>query len=154
MIIQSVKEFADKKICIVTSTKALLMQTKKRIQKECKGLFSKIVVHPEMYDSNDNACLAILTQERLLRIFKKDPFLKFDCIVIDEAHEMLEKESRSQMLSNVIIVAKNRSPNVIFKFLTPFLADSNNLKTRYTTYDIESFKVSEYIKTEKYYLDV
>lgn len=151
LIIQSVKEFADKKICIVTSTKALLMQTKKRIQKECKGLFSKIVVHPEMYDSNDNACLAILTQERLLRIFKKNPFLKFDCIVIDEAHEMLEKESRSQMLSNVIIVAKNRNPNVVFKFLTPFLADSNNLKTRYTTYDIESFKVSEYIKTEKYY---
>src|SRR5699024_9421811 len=47
---------------------------------------------------------------------------------------------------------QKRNPEVAFKFLTPFLADSTNLKARYTTYGIEGFKVSEYIKTEKYYL--
>lgn len=152
LIIQTVKEYAGRKICILTSTKALLIQTKKRIQKECKGMFSKIVVHPEMYNSNETSCLAVLTQERLLRIFKKDPLLKFDCIVIDEAHEILENEIRSQILADVIIVAKHRNSNVIFKFLTPFLSDNNNLKTRYIAYDIDGFKVNEYIKTEKYYL--
>ena len=93
-----------------------------------------------------------ITQERLLRIFKKDPSLSFDCIIVDEAHEILEENSRSRTLANVIIIAQKRNPDVAFKFLTPFLTDSKNLKARYTTYDIEGFKVTEYIKTEKYYL--
>ena len=152
LILSAVKEYAGRKICILTSTKALLIQTKKRIQQISKGIFPKIVVHPEMYNPNDSSCLAVLTQERLLRIFKKDPMLSFDCIIVDEAHEILEDDSRSRTLANVIIVAQKRNPEVAFKFLTPFLDDSTNLKTRYTTYDIESFKVREYIKTEKYYL--
>ena len=152
LILSAVKEYAGKKICVLTPTKALLIQTKKRVQQISKGIFSKIVVHPEMYNPNDSSCLAVLTQERLLRIFKKDPQLSFDCIIVDEAHEMLEDDSRSRTLANVIIVAQKRNPEVAFKFLTPFLADSTNLKARYTTYDIEGFKVSEYIKTEKYFL--
>lgn len=79
-------------------------------------------------------------------------YLAFDCIIVDEAHEILENNARSRILADVIIVAQKRNPDVAFKFLTPFLADSKNLKIRYTTYDIEGFKVSEYIKTEKYYL--
>ena len=152
LIISAVKEYAGKRICVLTSTKALLIQTKKRVQQISKGIFPKIVVHPEMYTPNDPSCLAVLTQERLLRIFKKDPQLSFDCIIVDEAHEMLEDDSRSRTLANVIIVAQKRNPEVAFKFLTPFLVDSTNLKARYTTYDIEGFKVSEYIKTEKYFL--
>ena len=152
LILSAVKEYAGKKICVLTSTKALLIQTKKRIQSVSKGIFPKIVVHPEMYNSNDPSCLAVLTQERLLRIFKKDSNLAFDCIIVDEAHEILEDDNRSHTLANVIIVAQNRNPNVVFKFLTPFLVDGENLKTRYTTYDMESFKVSEYIKSEKYFL--
>ena len=154
LILTAVKEFASKKICILTSSKALLNQTKKRIQaaNTGRGISSKIIVHPEMYKQNTGACLAVLTQERLLRLFKKAPLLSFDCIVVDEAHELLESNPRSQTLANVIIVAQKRNPNVVFKFLTPFLADGENLKTRYTTYDIQSFKVSEYIKTEKYFI--
>ncbi|MDO5558323.1 MAG: DEAD/DEAH box helicase [Oscillospiraceae bacterium] len=152
LILSAVKEYAGRKICVLTSTKALLIQTKKRVQQISKGIFPKIVVHPEMYNPNDSSCLAVLTQERLLRIFKKDPTLSFDCIIVDEAHEILEDDSRNRTLANVIIVAQKRNPEVAFKFLTPFLADSINLKARYTTYDIEGFKVSEYIKTEKYYL--
>ena len=152
LILSAVKEYAGRKICVLTSTKALLIQTKKRIQQISKGIFSKVVVHPEMYNPNDTSCLAVLTQERLLRIFKKDPSLSFDCIIVDEAHEILEENSRSRTLANVIIIAQKRNPDVAFKFLTPFLTDSKNLKARYTTYDIEGFKVTEYIKTEKYYL--
>ena len=152
LILSVVKEYAGKKICILTSTKALLMQTKKRIQYISKDFFPRIVMHPEMYNPNDTSCLAILTQERLLRVFKKDPHLAFDCIVVDEAHEVLEDDTRSRTLADVIIVAQKRNPYIAFKFLTPFLVDSENLKTRYTTYDIEAFKVSEYLKSEKYFL--
>lgn len=152
LILSAVSEYAGKKICILTSTKALLIQTKKRIQHASKEFFPKIVVHPEMYNPNDSSCLAVLTQERLLRLLKKDPNLAFDCIIVDEAHEMLEDDARSHTLANVIIVAQKRNQKVAFKFLTPFLVDSENLKTRYTTYRIEGFKVSEYIKSEKYFL--
>lgn len=152
LILSAIKDYAGKKVCVLTSTKALLIQTKKRIQSVSKGIFPKIVVHPEMYNPNDQSCLAVLTQERLLRVFKKDPDLAFDCIIVDEAHEILEDDDRSHTLANVIIVAQKRNQNVAFKFLTPFLADGENLKTRYTTYDIEGFKVSEYIKSEKYFL--
>lgn len=153
LIVSAVKKFAGKRICILTSTKALLMQTKKRIQSASKSAgFSKIVVHPEMYNANNPSCLAVLTQERLLRLFKKDRNLAFDCIIVDEAHEMLENVSRSHTLANVIIVAQKRNPDVVFKFLTPFLSNADNLKTRYTSYNIDAFKVSEYIKSEKYYI--
>lgn len=152
LILSTVKEYAGKKLCILTSTKALLIQTKRRIQQISREFFPKVIVHPEMYNPKDPSCLAVLTQERLLRLLKKDPTLSFDCIIIDEAHEILEDNSRSHTLANVIIVAEKRNPNIVFKFLTPFLADEKNLKTRYTTYDIEGFKVSEYIKTEKFFL--
>ena len=152
LILSSIREYAGRKICVLTSTKALLIQTKKRIQGSSKEFFSKIIIHPEMYNPSDSSCLAVLTQERLLRLFTKDSKLAFDCILVDEAHELLENNTRSQMLANVIIVAQARNPNVAIKFLTPFLVDSNNLKTRYTTYDITGFKISEYIKSEKYFL--
>ena len=151
LIVSAVKEFADKKICILVSTKALLMQTKKRILDECRDKVSKVIVHPEMYNSNDKSCVAVLTQERLLRLLKIAPELSFDCVVVDEAHEVLDNNNRSHMLSSVIIFLQKRNPDIVFKFLTPFIMDADNLKMRYTTYDIDSFKVCEYIKTEKYF---
>lgn len=152
LILSAIQEYAGKKVCVITSTKALLMQTKKRIKEISKGLFPKIVVHPEMYNPKDSTCLAVLTQERLLRVFKKDTNLSFDCFIVDEAHELLENKSRSRILADVIIVAQKRNRNTAFKFLTPFIENETNLQTRYTSYDVEAFKVNEYIKTEKYYL--
>lgn len=105
-----------------------------------------------MYNAADAPCLAVLTQERLLRLFKKDANLAFDCVVVDEAHELLEDDGRNLTLAGVIAVAKKRNPNVAFKFLTPFIHEAKNLQSRYATYEIAPFKVSEYVKTEKYFL--
>lgn len=152
LIIEAVKRYLQKKICIITSTKALLMQTKKRII--ASGIVSKrkIIVHPEMYNQNEDSCIAVLTQERFQRLLKKDEQLFFDCIIVDEAHELLEDNARSMTLASVIIIAKKRNPNVVFKFLTPFISDSDNLKPRYLAYSLKTFRVHEYIKTEKYYI--
>ncbi len=152
LILSAVKEYAGKNICVLTSTRALLGQTQKRIRTVGKRFFSKIVVHPEMYNANDAPCLAVLTQERLLRLFKKDANLAFDCVVVDEAHELLENDGRNLTLAGVIAVAKKRNPNVAFKFLTPFIHEAKNLQSRYATYEVAPFKVSEYVKTEKYFL--
>lgn len=150
LIIQAIKDFGGKNICIITSTKALLMQTKKRIKAAGDLGYKKIVVHPEMYNGEDK-CLAVLTQERLMRLLKNFPTLTFDCIIVDEAHELLENTSRSNMLASDLIVARKRNPKIVIKYLTPFIADSTNLETRYAAYDIHSFKVNEYIKTERYF---
>lgn len=152
LILESIKQYQGKKICIVTSTKALLMQMKKRIVSSGVVPGKKIVVHPEMYNSNDATCIAVLTQERFQRLLKKDDQLSFDCIIVDEAHELLENTNRSIILASTVIIAKKRNPDTVFKFLTPFIADSDNLIPRYTQCSLKSFRVHEYIKTEKYYI--
>ena len=152
LILRAVEEYKNRRICIVTSTKALLMQTKKRIKEAGIIDGKKIIVHPEMYQEHEDSVLAVLTQERLLRLLKKDSSLGFDCVVIDEAHEILEDNLRSNTLASVIIVAKKRNPNVAFKFLTPFVSSTDNLQPRYVQLDLSAYKVSEYIKSEKYYL--
>lgn len=152
LILSSLQDYAGKKICILTSTKALLTQTKRRIRSSNNEIFKKIIVHSEMYNPKETSCLAILTQERLLRLFKRDRKLAFDCLIVDEAHEILENSNRSHTLSNVIIVAQKRNSKVAIKFLTPFLESAQSLKLRHTNYVLSDFKVNEYIKSENYFL--
>mgnify|MGYP001237632800 FL=1 len=143
---QLIRDFQGKKIGIIVPTKALLAQTQRRIKDDAKGAgFSKIIVTPEMYN-NELSFLAVLTQERLLRLFKCHPYLAFDCLVIDEAHELLEDEERSKLLAHAIILAQKRYQGTVFKFMTPLLTDENNLSVRYTTYTIKAFRALEYIK--------
>ena len=149
---QLIRDFQGKKIGIIVPTKALLAQTQRRIKDDAKGAgFSKIIVTPEMYN-NELSFLAVLTQERLLRLFKYHPYLAFDCLVIDEAHELLEDEERSKLLAHAIILAQKRYQGTVFKFMTPLMTDKNNLSVRYTTYTIEEFRALEYIKSEKFFI--
>lgn len=151
LIIDTLKEAEGKNICIITPTKSLLSQTRKRILSANISWIPKVVVHPEMYTSNEDVCVAVLTQERLLRLLKNHPILSFDYVIVDEAHDMLEKDERNELLASSIMVLNKRNNNTVFKFLTPFLNDSSNLKVRYTAYDLSTYKISEYIKTEKIY---
>ena len=149
---QLIRAFQGKKVGIIVPTKALIAQTKRRIKDDAKKAgFSKIVVTPEMYN-NEPSLLAVLTQERLLRLFKCHDQLYFDCLVVDEAHELLEDGERSMLLAHTIILAQRRYQNTVFKFMTSLVTDENNLSVRYTTYDIESFKTIEYIKSEKFFI--
>lgn len=64
-----------KKICIISPTKSLLGQIKKRIID--KFGYKKIITYPEMYNEKDTEIIAVLTQERLLRLLQSKPKLKF-----------------------------------------------------------------------------
>ncbi len=152
LIISSIKDNIEKKICIITPTKSLLRQTSRRIKTIKIPGISNIIVHSDMFNKNLESCVAVLTQERLLRILKDNPDYYFDYIIIDEAHNILIQDIRNEMLANSIMILNKRNPDAIFKFLTPFLIDVNNLKIRYTSYDLETFKINEYIKTEKFFL--
>lgn len=110
LILSFIDHTKFKKICIISPTKSLLAQTKKRIINNFG--YRKIITYPEMYSDKDNEIIAVLTQERLLRLLQNNPNLKFDLLVIDEAHNILDDFSdenrRSVILASVIIICKKR----------------------------------------------
>lgn len=152
LILDTLKHVAGSNVCILTPTKSLLAQTRKRILAEKIDGITKIVVHPEMYNPQNDNCVAVLTQERLLSLLKNHPTLSFDYVIVDEAHDILEKDDRNELLASSIMILNKRNADTVFKFLTPFLNDSSNLKVKYTTYDLDTYKINEYIKTEKIYV--
>lgn len=152
IIIDTIKSSIDLNICVIVPSKALLEQTKKRLLDAYFKQGLKIITHPEMYKELDLNTLAVLTQERLLRLLKKNKELSFDIVFIDEAHNMLNNDERNMLLASTLIILTKRKPSVKLIFLTPFLVDSNNLKLAYTNYQVQEYKVTEYIKSEKLYL--
>lgn len=151
LILSLLSKIGDKNICILTPTKSLLAQTKQRILKANLDNIKKIITHPEMYN-NDTQIVAVLTQERLLRLLKKSESIKFDYIVIDEAHNLLKKGSREILLASVLILLEKRNPDIVVKMLTPFLKDSNNLNVRFSNMTFKEFYVNEFIKSEQIYI--
>lgn len=152
IIIDSINQNKESNTCIIVPSKALLEQTKKRLLDAHIKDKIKIVTHPEMYKESEPNTIAVLTQERLLRLLKKNKLFSFDTVFIDEAHNILNNDARNMLLASTLIILAKRNPSVKLKFLTPFLMDSNNLKLAYTNYQIQEYKVSEYIKSEKLYL--
>ncbi|MCV2523353.1 DEAD/DEAH box helicase [Bacillus velezensis] len=152
LIISTLKQTQNRNTCIVVPTKALIAQTKKRIIEADISNIKKIITHPEMFLPTDEDIIVVLTQERLLRLLRKERDLKFDIVFVDEAHNLLENNERSILLAIAISILKKRNENVKFKFLTPFLVDSNNLLVRYAEYNTQAYKINEYMKTERLYI--
>lgn len=121
--IRSLKESDQLKIVIVVPSKSLLMQTYKMIQRA--ELSYKTIIHDEMYSACDTSFIAIFTQERALRLLKKN--VSFDVMIIDEAHKIFEKQ-RGILISRLI--KRNGLLNVGQRivYLSPLVKDVNNLK--------------------------
>lgn len=152
LIIHTIVNNQEKNVCVITPTKALLAQTRFRILQEKHLKQKKVITHSEMYNKNDEHILAVMTQERVLRLLKIDEKIRFDYVIIDEAHGLLLNDERNTLLASVIMILSKRNPKTIFKFLTPFLCDANNIKVKYADYTLKTFPVNEYIKTENIYL--
>ena len=84
-------------------TKSLLAQTKARIVQADKLKREKIITHPEMYNGNEDRLVAVMTQERLLRLLQKVKNVSFDYVIIDEAHSLLHDDGRNILLASVIV---------------------------------------------------
>lgn len=141
-------------IAIIVPTKALLAQMKKRVLhgKKIGEERRKIISHPEMYSIGDIGFVGILTQERLLRMLRDDPDLKFDYVFIDEAHNLLSGDERNMLLAKVITLLSARSNATAISYLTPFLMDSKNLNTKYSNTVFSEFRVTEHLKTERFHV--
>lgn len=114
---------APQKIAIIVPTKSLLMQTYRSLRTQ--NIDTKIIIHDEMYNGEESF-IAVLTQERALRLLDQNSW-GFDCLYIDEAHRLLERDSRSILLSRLIKLNRQRCPDAKNIYLSPLLADAGNL---------------------------
>ncbi|KXG14941.1 ski2-like helicase [Pseudomonas aeruginosa] len=152
LIIQSVRENPRKKILILVPSKALMAQTKKRLIYADIDKLGKVITHPEMFDPDRNDRSFVLTQERLNRLLNDHPSLSFDMVFVDEAHNLLQNERRSELLATMLCILGARKKKTSFKFLTPFLCNELNVRVRYLDMIPKGFKIDEYIKSERFYL--
>lgn len=125
-IIEKIKKELQKyeKIAIIVPTKSLLAQTYRLIKNS--NFSRKIITHDEMYDSSDKEFIAILTQERALRLLDKNIF--FNCLYIDEAHKIFEDDQRAIFLHRLIKMNWKLNNNHKVIYLSPLIINSNNLK--------------------------
>ena len=139
-------------ICIIVPSKALLAQTKRALLRNSRirETRAKIITHPDMYRIGDNV-LAVLTQERMLRLLQKNPELSFDFVLVDEAHNILSSDHRSKLLAQVLMISKKRNQEIYINFYTPFLASPDSLSLVNEEGDKHHFSIDEHIKIEKLY---
>lgn len=114
-----------KRVAIIVPTKSLLMQSYRFIRH--KKFDAKIIIHDEMYN-NEERFIAILTQERALRLLDNND-ISFDCLYIDEAHRLLERDPRSILLSRLIKLNRQRNEKSEVIYLSPLITNADNLKT-------------------------
>ncbi len=153
MIFRKIAVNLDKKICIIVPSKALLAQTKKALLKNdiIKNYFKKIITHPDMFKSEEYPFLAVLTQERLQILLRKNKELSIDLVLVDEAHNLLEDEDRARLLAQVLLMLQKRKVDYIVNFFTPFLVEVKNLSVFNHSIEIKGNPLQENMKVERYY---
>ncbi|WP_066348585.1 DEAD/DEAH box helicase family protein [Aliarcobacter cryaerophilus] len=126
IIVDLIKKYNEDniKIAVIVPSKSLLIQTFKLLKKE--NFKKRLLLHDEMYN-NDESFIAIFTQERALRLLKKED-IYFDILFIDEAHNIFKKDSRSILLSRLINRNLQRNQDSKIIYLSPLIQDVNNLK--------------------------
>lgn len=130
------------KAVIIVPTKSLLIQTYRAVKQAELGI--KLLMHDEMYNG-DSSFIAIFTQERASRLLTKNK-VHFDIIVIDEAHNILDNDSRSILLSRVIKINEIRNPKQELVYLSPLVENVNNLNPLEGSEEITAFTISHNVK--------
>ncbi|MEH1006897.1 DEAD/DEAH box helicase [Winogradskyella sp. ECml5-4] len=140
-----------KKIVIVVPTKSLIVQTYNDVRN--LELPYKLILHDEMYN-NEDRFIGILTQERATRLINKFD-LAFDIMFIDEAHNLLNNNSRNFLLSRLVMLNYKKNNKHRLLYLSPLVSDISNLKIKNTTEgQIFESTIKHNLKTfDTFYLD-
>lgn len=120
-----IKKYSDKNIALIVPSKSLISQN----LSDLRSVFldRKIIFHDDMFDGGASN-IFVLTQERALRIFSKFNSFYFDCLIIDEAHNIFESDSRAILLTRLIRRNRRRFKDSKHYYLSPLINDSDNLK--------------------------
>lgn len=141
-------------VTIVVPSKALIAQTKTELMRvmSLRNISARVVTHPEAYNDEDSF-IAILTQERLHRLFVDNPELQLDHLLIDEAQNVLSDDYRSIELSQVILIARQRNRGMDIAYYTPFLENPEALRhVNGADRDVLARSVNEQVKVEQFYV--
>ncbi|EKT3967478.1 DEAD/DEAH box helicase, partial [Flavobacterium psychrophilum] len=117
------------RIAIIVPTKSLIIQTYNDIRK--LDLNYKLILHDEMFNGEEKF-IGILTQERATRLVNKNK-ISFDILVIDEAHNLLNNNSRNLLLSRLIMLNYKNNNTQRLLYLSPLISDISNLKIKNTS---------------------
>jgi hypothetical protein len=134
------------KVAIIVPSKSLLMQTYRDVRK--RNLRTKIIIHDEMYMGQEQF-IAVFTQERALRLMDKHD-LSFDILYIDEAHRILDRDSRSLMISRLIKLNRKRNVQSEIIYLSPLISDATSLQM-YPGQDISERRIRFNMKDPDYF---
>ena len=153
LIIHKVEDNLGKNICIIIPTKSLLAQTRKSLLKNSniRDSGNKIITHPDMLSDISKKFIAVLTQERLLRLLQKHTDLIFDIVLIDEAHNLIENDNREILAIQDLKILNKSKSDVKLYYFTPFLVEPKNLKI-FPYENLLVDKIHEFIKVEKYFV--
>ena len=128
------KNYLDKNICVILPSKAMINQLRLDILEMFKDRQErpKIITHYDININKDKRNIFIFTQERLFKfIYDKKIDITIDTLLIDEAHNLFEKDSRNKLLARLIILLKNRNKDIIIKYFSPVIEDYTNIDFKY-----------------------
>ncbi len=149
LIVKHIKKHnaSPAKVAIIVPTKSLLMQTYKYIKEQIPD--RKIILHDQMY-SNEQSYIAVLTQERALRLLEKHN-THFDYLYVDEAHNLFDKDMRNRLLARLIRLSRIKNEDCEILYFSPLVETSDNLRVLGNA-SISEYRIEQNIKIPTYYL--
>lgn len=150
MMLAKIAERFDRATCVVVPTRALIAQTRAALIVDTRVRESRVrvITHPDAY-VNDDHFVAVLTQERLQRLLANNSGLKIDLLLVDEAHNLLSGDPRATELSQVILTALARRPEMSISYYTPFLAKTSSVRFATSAPVPRGKSVNEHVKAER-----
>lgn len=123
-IINLIKRNISRNVIIIEPSRALLAQMASNIHDSFPE--NKVIVHEEMYNEGESF-IAVLTQERAIRLITKHNNLNIGIVCIDEAHNLLDGDQRSLLLSILVKILKDTYEPKCY-YYSPVIVDSNSLR--------------------------
>lgn len=146
--------YKDKVICVLEPTKAMLNQVRNDLLREFIGdERPKIITHHDMIFDDNDKLVFVMTQERLFKlVYDRKISFKIDSLLVDEAHNIFEKNSRSFLLAKLIYLLRNQNNNLVVKYFSPIIQNAENLKIKNDIdSEIKQIKVIPKMKVENYF---
>lgn len=128
------KNYLKKNICVILPSKAMINQLRIDILEMFKDRQEKpkIITHYDISVNRDKRNIFIFTQERLFKfIYDKKIDIVIDTLLIDEAHNLFERDARNKLLARIIILLKNNNKDMIIKYFSPVIEDYTNIDFKY-----------------------
>ncbi|PVZ53691.1 DEAD/DEAH box helicase [Arthrobacter sp. H-02-3] len=151
MLVDKVVARLDGATCVIVPSRALIAQTRAMLVGDSRVRDSRIriISHPDAYTA-EMRFVAVMTQERLHRLFTEQPELVLDQLLVDEAHNLLPDDSRSIELSQVVLTARARNVSLAVTYYTPFISAPDNLRhVNNADVTAKSKTVNEHVKAER-----